>query len=164
MTDYVILYAFHQTNASKIILDYFIENALSDKATYFFLLNKPYTVLDRLSKKYPNVHLKYYEWANTAWQKWASILDEIQGKYTYYFFIKDKMMGPFLTEEMKDKKKSWMSIFVEPLDKSNLIISPIINPLVKHQKGTCRPHLQVNFLAVHNTGILSLLSHNFFRY
>lgn len=167
MTDYAILYAFHQSNVSGIILDNFIKNGLSDKATYYFLLCGPDDTIEQLSNKYDNIHIRYYEGTNTAWQKWALIIDEIQYKYKYYIFVKDKMMGPFLTDDKKKIKKkdnNWMSLLVEPLSDKNIVIAPIINPLSSIHKNTCRPHLQVNFWATHNIGLKFLLSHNFFRF
>lgn len=166
--EYAILYAYHESDASKIVLKHFLERSLSIKANYFFLLNEPNDTLTVLSQQYSNIFIRHYPDTNTAWQKWALIIDEISGKYQHYIFIKDKMMGPFLTPQQQEQvakdDNNWMSLFVSSLNDNNIVISPVINPVVKHQHNTCKPHLQVNCWATHDSGLHFLLSHNFFRY
>lgn len=160
MSKIAVLYAYYQTPESEKRIRFFLENGLKTTNTdYYFLLNSPVRILEKIKRKHNNVHIRYYPNANNAWIKWEQLIEEIQNKYTYYIFVKDAMIGPVMPKENTDT--DWTNILTSLLNNEQNVGGIVFNPFVKNKK--CIPHLQINLWFTDNNGLLLLIKHKLFE-
>lgn len=152
----LVLYAYHESEESKINLEFFCKHGMYEDAHYILIINGnecsvPINSKWNLTLKRENIGLDF-----GAWYCGLQAIDI--NNYNYFIFLNDTIRGPFYNASNVGRNKYWIQTFINLLKQDKVKLAGLTINCYKGKEGlrygySFIPHVQTMLWCVDREGL-----------